>query len=153
MPHFRCTSLYSGVSFYWHGWTLISGWISNYTHYKVCGGISINSQTSTVQLLVFGMDKSFHSTLCWIYHYFSMLRLKSIHVIKRAPGVFCVNGSSDTLLKVSKHKYDIQSQTKVTFVMLNCIPMLNFKMAGYLTFLYLWWKHRTILCLSITVSV
>ena len=50
-----------------------------------CGmKLLIHFQTSTVQLLMFGMDKWFHTTLYWAPDYLSMLGLKLIHVSKRA---------------------------------------------------------------------
>ena len=45
----------------------------------------IHSQTSTVQPLPFGTDKSFHTTLYDRYNYLSVLGFKLIHVSKRGP--------------------------------------------------------------------
>ena len=45
----------------------------------------IHSQTSTVQLLKFGMDKSFHPTHYDGCNHSSMLALNLIHVSKRHP--------------------------------------------------------------------
>ena len=48
-----------------------------------CGmKLPIHSQTWTVQLLSFGMDKYFHATFCWASDYSSLQGLKLFHVSK-----------------------------------------------------------------------
>ena len=57
--------------------SLISAWISKYTHYEILGELPIHSQTSTVQPHIY-----------WMLDYLSMLRLKLIYVNKRTQGYY-----------------------------------------------------------------
>ena len=76
-PQSRCP-------FYWHGLTLILGWVSNHIHYKVSYEIIYpfpNFQQRRRWSL--GMDKFFYPTLCWSCNYLSILGLYFIYVSKR----------------------------------------------------------------------
>ena len=78
--------------FYWHGWTLIPAWISNYIHYKVWYEITYPFPNFNGAIPHF---------IGYVY-YLSMLGLKLNRVSKRAPGRISI---SQFRVKIEKVKF------------------------------------------------